>query len=153
MNYLEKIIEDVKNINTEDIIDDNSTVQTNIIHKSKVYFWIRVYLKEELDIKLGDKVIINWNIYNEKIETQFIAFGKKGLDKDYLEQIIYGTLLDDKKILSLMVDSDDVNYNKEISHLRKLFKLSHHYQDEIIRHDELEFLFNDEKIEYYDLDL
>jgi predicted ATP-dependent Lon-type protease len=154
-NYLDNIIEEIKKIETENLkeFDECEQIKVEITQKTKVYFWIRVYLKEEIDIKSGDKVIINWNIYDEKIETQFLAFGKKGLDKDHLEQITYGNLEDDKKILSLMVDSDIVNYSKEIPHLRKLFKLSHHYQEEIIRHNELDFLSNGEKLEYYDLDI
>jgi hypothetical protein len=155
MNYIDNIIEEIKKIETEEIKDFEIEPKTKveITQKSKIYFWIRLYLKEEIDIKYGDKVIINWNIYNEKIETQFISFGKKGLDKDHIEQITHGNLEDDKKILSLMIDSDDVNYGKEVPHLRKLFKLSHHYQDEIIRHNELEFILNNEKILYYDLDI
>lgn len=155
MNYIDSIIEEIKRIETEEIKDFEVVpkVKVEITQKSKIYFWIRLYLKNELEIKQGDKVIINWNIYNEKIETQFFSFSKKGLDKDHLEEITFGNLQDDKKTLLLMVDSDDINYGKEVENLRKLFKLSHHFKDEIIRHDELEFIHNNVNLDYYDLDI
>lgn len=155
MNYIDNIIEEIKKIDTKDIkdTDGDNILEVNIIEKSKIYFWIRLYLKNELEIKQGDTITINWNIYDEKLETKFISYGKKGLEYDYDNQITQGTLEDDKKILVIMVDSEEVNYSKNIDHLRTLFKLSHHFLENLIRHDELEFIHGGNLLEYYDLDL
>lgn len=154
MNYLDTLIEEIKKIDTKDIKDvEGNDVEVNIIEKSKTYFWIRLFTNNELEINPGDLVTINWNIYDEKIITKFLSYGKKGLEHDFDNQITQGSLDDNKKILVLMVDSEEVNYSKEIPHLRTIFKLSHHYTENIIRHDELDFIYNDNLIEYYDLDL
>jgi hypothetical protein len=154
MSYLDNIIDEIKKIDIETVKDiEENITEVNIIEKSKIYFWIRLFIKNELDFNSGDTITINWNIYDEKIDTKFLSYGKKGLEYDYDNQITQGTLEDDKKILVLMVDSEEVNYSKDINHLRTLFKLSHHYQENIIKHDELDFLYNDNKIEYYDLDI
>ena len=54
-NYLDKVIDIIKNIDTENILDVSPDVVTKVIEEQKTYYWIRVYLKDENpNIEIGE---------------------------------------------------------------------------------------------------
>jgi hypothetical protein len=88
----------------------------------------------------------------EELETKFICFGKKNMDRDYEGEITGYNSEDDEKCLCLMIDSSKVNFNDEIPFIRTLFKTGYHYEYQIMRRTEL--LFIDKKnnitLDYFD---
>jgi hypothetical protein len=136
----ESLIEKIKEIDTDGLPDEvEIKPQTNIIEKQKVYFWIRLFLKDELlDLQVGDDFEICYTNSGEKLVTKFIAFGKKNLNRDLDSQIINYDPEDDKKILTLMVDSDEFESDK-IPFIRTLFRTSSYYQFQVYKRDELTF--------------
>jgi hypothetical protein len=150
------LISEIKQINTDeltDVVDKNPVV--DVIESQKVYFWTRIYLKdEEVNIEIGDNVIIKYTPSGESLMTKFMCFGKKGVNKDYTEQIINYNAEDDKKILCLMIDEKMVNYNDEIPFIRTLFKTGRHFEYQIVKRTELQFVVekNQVLLDYYDTD-
>lgn len=155
-NYLDEIVDMLKSIDTEKLTDDiDNTPITNVIEEQKVYFWIRLFLKEEdPNIEIGDDIVIEWVPTGEKLETKFIAFGKKGFDKDGGDEITSYSSEDDEKVLSLMIETKMVNFNDEIPFIRTLFKTGYHYQDTLFRRSELLFINkrNGMVLDYFDCD-
>lgn len=155
-SYLDELIESIKQIDTEDLSDDVSNdVTTNVIEEQKVYFWIRLYLKEEdPNIQIGDDVSIEYTISGEKLKTKFICYDKMGLSNDHQDEITNYNPEDNKKVLCLMVDTNMVNYNDDIPFIRTLFKTSYHYDYQLVRRNELLFI-NDKNgmlLDYFDVD-
>mgnify|MGYP001156541491 CR=1 FL=1 len=155
-SYLEDIIDVIKNIDETNLSDDisNSPV-TKVIEEQKIYFWIRVYLKDENpNIEIGDDISIKYIPSGEELDTKFICYAKKGLLTDHLGEITNYNAEDDKKILCLMVDSKKVNFGDDIPFIRTLFKSSYHYDYQLVRRDELIFTNkrNDIILDYYDVD-
>ena len=153
-NYQDSLIESIKQIDTKDLSDDvDDKVGVSVADKQKIYFWIRLYIKEEnINLTIGDKVNIRWTPSGEELETLFTAYGKKGLEKD--GEGISESKEDDKKIICLMVDSEVVNNSDDIPFIRTLFRTGNHYEHQLVRRDELIF-YNPENgtdIEYYDCD-
>ena len=61
-DYLSNIVEQSKNLNLNDIDFKNSQydiIKTKI-EKEKIYFWIRVYLHEEMGIKPDTNITIKY---------------------------------------------------------------------------------------------
>ena len=59
-SYRDNIIEQAKSIDVEKI-DYNGVIfdpQNQIIEEQKVYFWIRIYLKEEVDVEPNTDITI-----------------------------------------------------------------------------------------------
>lgn len=155
-SYLDDIVEVIKSIDTENLSDDvDSNPISTVTEEQKVYFWIRLFLKEEdPNINIGDDITIEWVPTGEKLQTKFIAFGKKGFDKDGGDEITSYSTEDDKKILSLMIDTKMVNFNDDIPFIRTLFKTGYHYQDNIFKRSELLFVNNRNSmiLDYFDCD-
>lgn len=155
--YQDKIVDDIKSIDVEKVDFSNGDFKprTKIAEKQKVYFWIRLYLKEEDTVSTpDDTVIIKYIHSGEELETKFICYGKKGLDKDNQDQIVNYTTEDDKKVLCLMVDSDKINYNSDnIPYIRSLFKISRYYEYQLSKRDELIFTNKGKGVtyEYFDV--
>jgi len=151
----ESLIEQIKEINTEGLTDNvEKNPQMKIIEKQKVYFWIRLILKEELDdIKVGDDFKITYKFSGENLMTKFIAYGKKNLNRDLDEELVSYDPEDDKKILTLMVDSDELESDK-IPFIRTLFKTSSYYQFQVYKRSDLTFTNQrtDQDVEYIDCD-
>jgi hypothetical protein len=151
----ESLIEQIKEINTEGLTDNvEKDPQMKIIEKQKVYFWIRLILKEELDdIKIGDDFKITYKFSGENLMTKFIAYGKKNLNRDLDEELVSYDPEDDKKILTLMVDSDELESDK-IPFIRTLFKTSSYYQFQVYKRSDLTFTNQrtDQDVEYIDCD-
>lgn len=155
-SYLDNLVEQIKQIDTEDLSNDiiEDSVST-VIEEQKVYFWVRLYLKEEnSDIKLGDDIIIKWTPTGEELVTKFFAWGKKGFEKDSDENITNYNPEDDKKILSLMIDEKVVNSNQDITFIRTLFKTGRYYEYQLVKRSDLFFINkrNGEELEWFDCD-
>ena len=155
ITYYDNIIESIKKIKKiDDIPDDIQEVKTKIIEEQKVFFWIRLYINDEdFNIEKGDDIIIKWKPSGEELETKFIAYGKKTMDKDN-DGITKYINEDDKKILSLMVNIKDVNFNDSIPFLRTLFKSGYHYDYQLVKREDLIFIHKNTGIiiDYYDCD-
>lgn len=156
MGRYDTIIESVKEIDIDSVKkwEETDNVKLKTIESQKVYIWIRLYLKEELDIKAGDDIIIKYIPSGESLVTKFICFGKTTLSKDHLDEIVNFNPEDDKKILCLMVDQDIINKSDEIPFIRTLFKSGYHYQYQLVKRVDLTFTNKrtDNIIEYYDCD-
>ena len=97
------IQEQLKDIDTSTLSDDVSDDIVTEITPEKVYFWTRLYIKEENpNIEVGDYITIKWTPSGEELKSQFITYGKKGLDKDHSDEVINYDSEDDKKCLCLM---------------------------------------------------
>lgn len=156
-DYLQLIAEKLSEIDTDNAekwsYDQNPSV--NIIDEQKVYFWIRLYISDEdVNIEVGDDISIQWTPSGEELVTKFICYGKKGLQKDYNNEVVNYNSEDDKKILCLMVDEKFVNFSEEIPFIRTLFKTGRHYEYQLVKRNELIFVNkrNGIIIDYYDCD-
>ena len=154
MSYLDSIVEQIKTIDTTDLSDNVSddAVQ-KIVEEQKTYFWIRLFIKDEQpNIEIGDDVIINYTPSGEKLTTKFICYGKQGLDKDNGELVTHYNTEDDKKVLCLMIDEKIVNYSEEITFIRTLFRTGRHFEYQLVKRDELQFIIDKNNIilDYYD---
>ena len=154
--HLSNVVEDVKKIDLGKVNFDGEDFQpvSKIIQKQKVYFWIRLYIRDEIDIKPETKVIITYLDGKETLDTHFMYFGKKGLERDKDGQIINFNPEDDKKILCLMIDSYKIDVdNKDIPYMKTLFPLGRHFKPEYVKKSEFDFLLNGEyALPFYDID-
>lgn len=155
-DYREQLLEQLRSIDVKDLKSNFDLVATsNVIEEQKIYFWIRLYLNEELsDIIPGDDITISWSPSDEKLVTKFICFGKNGLEKDHNGEVANYNPEDDKRILCLMVDENYVNLSEDIPFIRTLFKTGRHYEYQLVKRNELLFTNNrtSEILEYYDCD-
>jgi hypothetical protein len=155
-DYREQLLEQLRSIDVKDLKSNFDLVATsNVIEEQKIYFWIRLYLNEELsDIIPGDDITISWSPSDEKLVTKFICFGKNGLEKDHNGEVTNYNPEDDKRILCLMVDENYVNLSEDIPFIRTLFKTGRHYEYQLVKRNELLFTNNrtSEILEYYDCD-
>ena len=151
----ESIIDQIRSIDTSKLSDKiERDTATKIVEKQKVYFWIRLYLKEELgDITPGDDFEICYTPSGEKLTTKFVAFGKKNLNRDLDNVIVNYDPEDEPKTLCLMVDEDDMKADS-IPFIRTLFKMSSFFEFQVYRRNELTFTNKrtDFVCEYIDVD-
>ena len=127
---------------------------TKIVEEQKVYIWIRLFLKEESNIEIGDDILMTYSQSGEQLETKFICYGKTDMGKDHNDEIINYNPEDDKKVLCLMVDQDKINKGINIPFIRTLFKTSIHYQYQLVKRNELLFINSrtGETLDYFDCD-
>ncbi len=155
-NYYESLIEQFKSIDTTDLSDDvNQEVTSIVTEEQKVYFWIRIYLKDDnINAEIGDDITIKYTPSGEQLKTKFICYDKKGLSKDHQGELTGYNAEDDKKILCLMIDTKMVNNNDDIPFVRTLFKTGYHYEYQLMRREDLQFILdkNGLVIDYYDVD-
>jgi hypothetical protein len=155
MGRYDNLVEQIKTIDIEVVKDWNKNTDPamKILEEQKVYIWIRLYLKEEANVEVGDDVIITYTPSGEKLETKFICFGKEGMEKDQ-DGLTNWNSEDNKKVLCLMVDQDRINKGTDIPFIRTLFKIGIHYQYQLVRRTELLFINNrtGETLEYFDCD-
>ena len=150
------MVEQVRQVDL-DKIDFNSedfSPRSQVKEKQKVYFWIRVYLKEEMTIEPGTELTLTYNPTVEQVNCKFICYAKKGSEKNANEDVINYNSEDDKKVLCLMVDSERIDvYSDDIPFLRTLFRISKWYRPSLIRILELTLETNDgNKIEFFGID-
>jgi len=136
----DQLIEQIKGIDTVELTDDvSSDPVLKEIEKQKVYYWIRLYLKEELeDVKPGDDFEIVFARTGEKLMSKFVAFGKKNLNRDLDNVIVNYDPEDNPKCLCLMVDEEEM-YSEKIPFIRTLFKTSRFFEYQVYRREELTF--------------
>jgi hypothetical protein len=154
--YQQSIVNEIKSVdvNKIDFSKGDFKPRTKIAEKQKVFFWIRLFLKDEVVISPDSTVRITYETSAEFLDTKFICYSKKGVDKDSQGDIVNYNTEDDKKVLCLMVDSDKINYdNKDIPFIKTLFKTSRFYQYQLLKREELKFtnLSNGESFEYFDV--
>lgn len=153
-SFYDSLIEQLKSIDTSKLSNKVSRKPvTKIIEEQRVYFWIRLYLKEEIsDIKEGDDFEISYN--DERLSVKFICFGKKNSVRDYEGELTNYDSENDNKILCLMVDENEINTNDSIPFIRTLFKTSRFYEYQLIRRDDLKFknTRTEEIMDYIDCD-
>lgn len=138
----DQLVEQIKNINSEDLPDDVSQKPTmSEVEKQKVYIWIRLFLKEEIqDIKDGDEFMIKYKLSGEELSTTFICFGKQNSYKDAQDHTQIQMLTeDDKKVLCLMVNEEDIKTLDNIPFIRTLFKGYTYYQEQVYHRDDMTF--------------
>lgn len=154
--HLESIVDKAKTIDVDKINFDGEDFQpkTKIIQKQRVYLWMRLYLKNDIDILPETKVMMVYNGGEELLETYFMYFGKKGLERDVNGQIINFNPDDDKRVLCLLIDTDRLNVNcVDIPYIKTLFPLGKFYKPQYIKKMDFEFLIDgDKQIEFYDID-
>jgi hypothetical protein len=152
----DNIIEQIKEIDPKDLRDNvDQTPSMKTIEGQKIYFWIRLYLKEDIkDIEEGDMFDISYR-GTETLKVQFIAFGKKNLVRDMDDDIVNYDPEDDKKCLCLMVNETRVKKESDdIPFIRTLFKTSPFYEYQLYKRSELTFTNTrtESKYEYIDVD-
>jgi hypothetical protein len=158
MGRYDNLVEKIKTINTEEVKDwySNMGSDMKVIEEQKIYIWIRLFLKEESNVEIGDNIFMTYTPSGEKLETKFICYGKTGLSKDHddLEKITNFNPEDDKKVLCLMVNQDTINKGIDIPFIRTLFKTGIHYEYQLVRRDELLFINSrtGETLDYFDCD-
>ncbi len=155
MTYLDMLADQIRLIDTTDLSDVAEEVVSKVTEEQKVYFWIRLYLKDEdSNAEIGDDISINWKQSGEKLLTKFICYGKSGLSKDYQDEMTNYNPDDDKKCLCLMIDSKMVNFNDDIPFIRTLFKTGYHYEYQLVKRDDLQFILdkNGMILDYFECD-
>ncbi len=141
----EKIFEKYSEANA----DSNRPIAIHHVEKQKTYLWIRLYLSEERnDLNVNDTIVLTYSPTNEKLNTKFVCYAKKGADKDGGEFINSYNPEDDRKIVCLMVDNDDLSYH--IPTIRSLFKNTSYYSHQLLKRNELVFTHKGFDLEYFD---
>ena len=155
-SYIDNIVEQAKSVDLEKVDYGNVDFKprSEITEKQKVFFWIRLYLNDEIDIKVDTDVNIQYVVSGETLVTKFICYAKKGISKDMDEQVINYNPEDDKRILCLMIDADRIdNKSDDIPFIRTLFRIGKYYEAQILRNSDL--LITDSsgnKLEFFDID-
>ena len=139
--YLEKLVEQVKDMDTDELSDEvDNESSTKVIEEQKIFFWIRLYLSEEdPNVKVGDDITIEWVHTGEKLKTKFAAYGKEGVNKDQGDEMTNYNPEDDKRILCLMIDTKMINFNDDLPFIRTLFKTGYHYEYQLVKRNDLTF--------------
>ena len=154
-SFYEDLVKQSQGIDTTKLDENVSTTpDTKIVETTKIFFWIRLYLKEELsDLVLGDDIQISYLPENENLVTKFICFGKTNLNKDYnSDSVSQYDPDDDKKILCLMIDEETIKTRQDIPFIRTMFKTSIYYKYQLMRRTDLVFtnMRTNQSIEYID---
>lgn len=153
--YRDSLVEQLKDLDISKSNFENMDFKprSEIKEKQKTYFWIRVYLHDEIEITPDTEVTITYTGSGEKLETKFVCFGKKGHNNNLHDDVINYDPEDDRKCLCLMIDSDRINKESEdIPFIRTLFRIGRYYSPQILRHSELMLSKGDVVLNYYDID-
>ena len=89
-NYLDRLVEEIKSISTQEISDspENESPNVRVLEPQRVFYWIRIYLKEEIDLVEGDYFKMEYLPSGENMTIKFITYCKKNIHKDQGDQII-----------------------------------------------------------------
>lgn len=155
------LAEQIKDLNLDTIDFENSSYDQlkTKIEKQKVYFWIRVYLSEEIEIEPGSDISIKYVNSGEKLDTKFICYAKMGggtINYENGEPVVANyNSEDNRKVLCLMVDEEKINYDSEdIPFIKKLFKIGRHYEYQLMKRTDLILTVKstDEMLNYFDIE-
>jgi len=156
MGRYDNLVEQIKTIDTEVVKDwdKNNDPAMKVLEEQKVYIWIRLYLKEESNVQVGDDIFMTYKPSGEKLSTIFVCYGKTDLGKDHEDEMVNYNPEDDKKILCLMVNQDTINKGVDIPFIKTLFKTSIHYQEQLMKRSDLLFINSrtGETLDYFDCD-
>jgi len=154
ISIYDEIIQQISKIDTSDLPDNvDSNPELKIVEEQKVYFWIRLFLKEENpNIEIGDDITIKYIPNGEELKTKFICYSKKGLEKNHADQVIGYNQEDDRRILCLMIDINKVNNNDDIPFIRTMFKSGIHFEYQLVKRDDMQFIIdrNGMILDYFD---
>jgi len=154
--FYDDILEQAKKIELDKVNFENEDfkVRSEITQKQKVYLWIRIYLKKEMEIEPNTDVFLNYLPDSEKLETKFICYAKKGLEKDHQDEVVNYIDEDDKKVLCLMIDEERININNfDINFLKTLFRLGRHFEAVVYSRQDLQLTTpNGDVLDYFDID-
>jgi hypothetical protein len=132
---------DLKNYDYNKANEEEFKAKTKITQEQKIYFWIRLYLNEEIEIEPNDIINIVYTPLNEVLETTFICYSKPYSAKVDVDNLTEYNPNDDKKVLCLMIDQSRINEKSDdIPFIRSLFKISKYYEDRVMRRGELKFI-------------
>jgi hypothetical protein len=155
MGRYDNLVEQIRTIDTGVVKDWDSNIDPGmkVVEEQKVYIWIRLYLKEESNIQIGDDIFMTYKPSGEKLSTIFVCYGKEGMDKDH-DGLTNWNSEDNKKVLCLMVNQDKINKGTDIPFIRTLFKNGIHYQEQLMKRSDLLFINsrNGETLDYFDCD-
>lgn len=137
-------------------IDDDGfdrSPEVKVTEESKSYSWARVYLSEEIDIEKGHSVTLEYTPTGEELDLVFATYNKSSQTKNKEgENVVDYDPEDDKKVLCLMVDIDQINTSREIPFLRTLFKSGKWYEHQLLKRSDLKFMYKDTELDYYSVD-
>jgi len=162
---------DKKDFTEEDIINDfRANLEMKIVEEQLEYYWIRVYTKEEYDIKAGTVVHLAHLPSGEKLDLMFTNYDKEGKTDTQSEELEEFVTEENKKALCLLVNMTELYKCEDIDYIRKLFRKSKYYEETLLKRKDLKLFtehvnFLDEKyienpdnerkegliIEYYDI--
>jgi hypothetical protein len=156
MGRYDNLVEQIRTIDTGVVKDWDSNIDPGmkVVEEQKVYIWIRLYLKEESNVQIGDDIFMTYKPSGEKLSTIFVCYGKTDLGKDHEDEMVNYNPEDDKKVLCLMVNQDTINRGIGIPFIKTLFKTSIHYQEQLMKRSDLLFINsrNGETLDYFDCD-
>jgi len=155
-DYKQNIIEQVKYIDTNKIDFEASDFKPRhqVVEKQKIYRWTRLFVKEEtLDIQVNDIIKLHHLPTDEILESQFICFGKKGLEKDSEGNIVAFDGEEDKQVLCLMIDTQNLE-SDNVKFIRSLFQNTKWYEFQLMKRSELLFINQrtGEPLDYFDVE-
>ena len=154
--HLNNVVDQAKIIDVDKVNFDGEDFlpKTKIIQKQKVYIWMRLYIKEEINIEPETKIQIQYLNGKETLDTFFMYFGKKGLERNKDGEIVNFNPEDDKKILCLLVDVEKLDIdNKDIPFMKTLFPLGKYYQPQYVKKMDFSFVLPDSvELDFYDID-
>ena len=154
-SYKEQLIEQAKQINVDKIDFESSDFKprNKIIEKQKIYRWTRLFIKDTLsDIQVNDTIVITHVPTGEKLESVFICFAKKNLEKDSDGNIVAFEGEEDKKVLCLMIDTEKLE-DDNLKFIRSLFQNTKWYEYQLLKRTDLLFVNQRtaEAIDYFDV--
>lgn len=159
-SYRDDIVSAIKDIDVSnvDFSQGDFKPRSVIAEKQKVYFWIRLYLKDESkNLQQNDDIVMKYVSSGEELEAKFICFAKqndKQTDSEDEEVVNYNPE-DDTRVLCLMVDSERIDSNSEdIPFIRTLFRISKYYEYQLLKLTDITFTNKrtGESLDYYDVD-
>ena len=154
--YQKSLVETIKSIDLKDydyskVNDIEFKARTKITQEQKIYFWLRLYLINQVDIEPNDVINIVYTPSNEVLETTFICYSKPYSAKVDVDNLTEYNPDDDKKVLCLMIDQSRVNENSDdVPFIRSLFKVSKYHEDKVMKRGELKFVMvkNNTELEF-----
>lgn len=130
-----------------------NSIQREVLEEQKQYHWIRLYMNDELEIDPMAKVKMVYVPTSEEFELVFTSYNKKKSEQDKGPSLVEYVAEDDKKVLSLLYNLDDVENSEKYPKITTLFTRSKNFEFNLLRRDDLVFKLQDgTEIAYYDIE-